>query len=170
MGRAITRRYLALFSALMQHKRLLRRVRKEFTTKCSAEGSSEITQCYQRLNYLATERGFIIQDVPADGDCLFSAISVQLENVGIQRIESRDLRSAVAQYMEQNPMITSELHYRSFISSSVSNDDSNFMNIDTGAPTEENHLISTIEDEDTRAELLWTKYLKRLKQMLGVTT
>ena len=61
------------------------------TKSNSSEGSSEIAQGYQRLNDLATERGFIIQDVPADGDCLFSAISVQLENVGIQRIESRNL-------------------------------------------------------------------------------
>ena len=61
-------------------------------------------------------------------------------------------------------MITNELHYRSFISSAVSNDDSNFMNVDTEAPTEEEHLISKIEDEDTLAELLLTKYLKRLKQ------
>ena len=38
------------------------------------------------------------------------------------------------------------------------------MNVDTEAPTEEDHFISTIEDEDTRAELLWIKYLKRLKQ------
>ena len=130
----------------------------------SAEGSSEIAQGYQRLNDLATERGFIIQDVPADGDCLFYAISVQLENVGIQQTESRDLRSAVARYMEQNPMITNELHYRNFISSAVGDDDSNFMNVDTEAPTEEDNLISTIEDKDTRAELLWTRYLKRLKQ------
>ena len=36
------------------------------------------------------------------------------------------------------------------------------MNVDTEAPTEEDHLISTIEDEDTRAELIM--YLKRLKQ------
>ena len=43
--------------------------------------------------------GFVIKDVPADGDCLFSAISVQLESIGI---ESRDLRSAIAHYMEQN--------------------------------------------------------------------
>ena len=72
----------------------------------SSEGSSEIAQGYRRLNDLATEKGFIIQDVPTDGYCLFSAISVQLESVGIQLVESRDLRYAVAQYMEQNPMIT----------------------------------------------------------------
>ena len=103
----------------------------------SYEGSSEIAQGYKRLNDLATERGFIIQDIPADGDCLFSVISVQLQNVGIQQIVSRDLRSAVAQYMEQNPTITSELYYRNFVSSAVSNDYSNFMNVDTEAPAEE---------------------------------
>ena len=79
----------------------------------SSKGSSEIAQGYQRLNDLATERGFIIQDVPADGDCLFSVISVQLQNVGIQQIESRHLRSAVAHYMEQNPIVNiTEISYQ----------------------------------------------------------
>ena len=61
-------------------------------------------------------------------------------------------------------MITNELHYRNFISGAVSSDDSDLLNADTEAPTEEDSLISTVEDENTRAELLWMKYLKRLKQ------
>ena len=77
-----------------------------------------------------------------------------MESIGFQQIESRDLRSAVAQYMEQDPMITNELHYRNFISSVVSGDDSDLLNADTEAPTEEDSLISTVNDENTRAELL----------------
>ena len=79
---------LALFSALMQHdcSEEFKKNSPRNTKSNSSEGSSEIAQGYQRLNDLATERGFIIQDVPTDGDCLFSAISVQLENVGIQQI------------------------------------------------------------------------------------
>ena len=61
-------------------------------------------------------------------------------------------------------MITNELHYRNFISGAVSGDNSDLLNADTEAPTEEDSLISTVEDENTRAELLWMKYLKRLKQ------
>ena len=56
-------------------------------------------------------------------------------------------------------MITFELHYRNLISNAVGGYHSNFMNVDAEAPTED-YLISTIEDEYTRAELLWTKYLK----------
>jgi hypothetical protein len=132
--------------------------------KLSYEGSSKIAQTYQKLRCLASERGFVIKDVPADGDCLFSAISVQLESIGIQKVESRDLRSAVADYMEQNPMVTEELHYRNFISTAIGGDDYNFLNADTEAPTEEDSHISAIEDEDTRAELQWIKYLERLKE------
>ena len=39
------------------------------------------------LNSLARERGFVVQDVPRDGNCLFSAVSMQLENLGIQHGE-----------------------------------------------------------------------------------
>ena len=35
------------------------------------------------LNSLARERGFVVQDVPRDGNCLFSAVGMQLENVAI---------------------------------------------------------------------------------------
>ena len=38
------------------------------------------------------------------------------------------------------------------------------MNVDNEPPTDEDDLISKIEDEDARAELLWTKCLKRLKE------
>ena len=49
-----------------------------------SELDARIIQGYRMLTFLASQRGFSIQDVPADGDCLFSAISLQLESVGIQ--------------------------------------------------------------------------------------
>ena len=62
------------------------------------------------------------------------------------------------------PLVTEELHYRNFISTAIVGDDYNSLNADTEAPTEEDAHISAIEDEDTRAELQWIKYLKRLKE------
>ena len=83
---------LILFSALMQQD-----CSEEFENICeismksskdvepkSSEDSSEIALGYQLLNDLVKERGFIIKDVPADGDCLFSAVSVQLESIAFQ--------------------------------------------------------------------------------------
>ena len=61
-------------------------------------------------------------------------------------------------------MVTEELHYRNFISTAIGCDDYNSLNADTEAPTEEDAHISAIEDEDTRAELQWIKYLERLKE------
>ena len=45
--------------------------------------SEEVT-----LNFIAQERGFSIRDVPTDGNCLFSAVAVQLDSLGIQRGET----------------------------------------------------------------------------------
>ena len=143
--------HLTLFSALMQQdcsgedcEISVKLPSRDPKSNSSYEGSSKIAQTYQKLRCLASERGFVIKDVPADGDCLFSAISVQLESIGIQKVESRDLRSAVADYMEQNPMVTEELHYRNFISTAIGGDDYNFLNADTEAPTEEDSHISAI--------------------------
>ena len=116
---------------------------RDLESNSSYEGSSKIAQTYQKLRCLASERGFVINDVPADGDCLFSAISVQLESIGIQKVESRDVRSAVAHYMEQNPK-DYIIETRNFISTAIGSDDYNSLNADTEAPTEEDSRNSAI--------------------------
>ena len=45
------------------------------------------------LNSLARVRGFSVRDIPRDGNCLFSAVAVQLDRLGIQRGET-SLRAA----------------------------------------------------------------------------
>ena len=92
--------HLTLLSALMEDCEISMKLpSRDLESTSSYQGRSKIAQSYQKLRCLASEMGFVIKDVPADGDCLFSAISVQLESIGI---ESRDLRSAIAHYMEQN--------------------------------------------------------------------
>ena len=73
--------HLTLFSALMQQdcseedcEISMKLPSRDLESNSSYEVSSKIAQSYQKLRCLASERGFVINDVPADGDCLFSAI------------------------------------------------------------------------------------------------
>ena len=71
-----------------------------------SELDARIIQGYCTLTVLASQRGFSIQDasiqdVPADGDCLFFAISFQLESVGIQPPESNELRHHIWSKIQQ---------------------------------------------------------------------
>ena len=50
------------------------------------------------LNSPARERGFGVQYVPRDGNCLFSAVAMQLENVGIQ-LGERNLREELIKHV-----------------------------------------------------------------------
>ena len=43
------------------------------------------------LYSLEREKGFAVQDVPRDGNCLFSVVKIQLENLGIQLGERNQL-------------------------------------------------------------------------------
>ena len=57
-----------------------------------SEVDARIIQATRMLTELATKRRFSVHNVPADGDCLFSAIALQLESLGIQAVRSKDLR------------------------------------------------------------------------------
>ena len=67
------------------------------------------------LNSLARERGFAVQDVPGDGDCLFSAVGVQLENIGIQS-GRRNLRAELVEHLQSSPYTHGSSHLRNYVS------------------------------------------------------
>ena len=96
------------------------------------------------MNTLARERGFAVQDVPRDGNCLFSAVCMQLENVGIQLGEI-NLRVELVEHLQTHPYT----HGSAF-------------NADTEAPTEEDEFISSTEDPELQQQLRWLRYLGRL--------
>ena len=52
-----------------------------------------------KLETIASQNGFTIHDVPADGDCMFSAIVYQLNSIGIH-VDSQTLRQNVAEYLQ----------------------------------------------------------------------
>ena len=111
------------------------------------------------LNSLARERGFAVQDVPGDGDCLFSAVGLQLENVGIQS-GRRNLRAELVEHLQSSPYTHGSSHLRNYVSAPVVADDP--LNADTEAPTRQDEVISSIVDADLRQQLRWLQYLERL--------
>ena len=112
------------------------------------------------LNSLAQERGFSVIDVPRDGDCLFSAVAVQLNSLGIQPGET-SLREQLVEYLEAHPYThDGSSHFRNYISAPVVSDDPS--NADTEAPSEQDNVISSVDDLQLRQQLRWLHYLERL--------
>ena len=111
------------------------------------------------LSSVASRNGFTVHDIPADGNCLFSAIAYQLPSIGITDIDANNLRIMLVNYLEDHPTVEG-IHYRSFLSEPVPS--TNAYNADTEAPTAEDEIIEAVDDSDTRAQLRWLRYLERL--------
>ena len=111
------------------------------------------------LNFLARERGFAVQDVPKDGDCLFSAVGMQLENICIPS-SRRNLRAELVKHLQSSPYTHGSSHLRDYVLAPVKADDA--LNADTEAPTRQDEVISSIEDADLRQQLRWLYYLEKL--------
>ena len=114
------------------------------------------------LNSLVRERGFSVRDVPRDGDCLFSAVAVQLNSLGIQPGKT-SLREQLMEYLEAHPYThDGSSHFRNYVSAPVVSDDPS--NADTEAPSEQDNIISSVDDLQLRQQLRWLHYLERLNE------
>ena len=60
------------------------------------------------LSRVARERGFIVHDVPGDGNCLFNSIAYQLQHCSLS---SDTIRSMLVSHLRENAM-----HYSRFVS------------------------------------------------------
>ena len=105
-------------------------------------------------------RGFSVQEVPRDGNCLFPAVKVQLDHLGIERGET-SLREQLVEYLQSHPYTHDcSSHLKEFISAPV---DSEYpSNADTEAPSEQDEFISSTEDPHMRQQPRWLRYLARL--------
>ena len=72
--------------------------------------SDELSLALHKLKTLALQNGFAIYDVPYDGNCMFSAISHQLQTSDVCNVDSSELRQMVASHMEANAA-----SYRGFV-------------------------------------------------------
>ena len=122
--------------------------------ECSGD---ELSLALQKLKKLAFQNGFTIFDVPYDGNCMFSAISHQLQTSNICSIDSSELRQMVASHMEANAAL-----YRGFVCQPVATNSK--YNADTEPPTDEDEYINSVSDPELQTQLRWDKYLRHLRQ------
>ena len=75
--------------------------------QCDAEQVSKKNNLPSDLRTIAANKGFFVSDNQASGNCLFHALSEQLESViGIQ-ISHKELRKTLVQFLDENPYLVS---------------------------------------------------------------
>lgn len=55
----------------------------------------------EKLKQIALDKGFEVVDNPGDGDCMYHALSHQLNLEGISCVSYKELRATIADYVEQ---------------------------------------------------------------------
>ena len=125
-------------------------------TACLQSDDDPFTIAFNILETVARENGFAIQNVPYDGDCLFSSIAYQLKSIVTSSMDKNTLRQMVADHLENNSIL-----YMGFLSQPVVSNDA--YNADTEPPDDQDAYIETVTDHDLQTELRWVKYLKRLR-------
>ena len=61
------------------------------------------------LKVVAESAGYDLKDVPADGDCMFSAISVSLQQLGMH-YSAQELRQRAAEHLRENPFVDGDIN------------------------------------------------------------
>jgi len=63
------------------------------------------------LEKIASDKGFIISDNEGSGNCMFYALSEQLNLVKGIQISHVELRQRIVQYLKENPTLVSRCYY-----------------------------------------------------------
>lgn len=71
--------------------------------------SSKATDLYSALAQKAKDRGFEVSENCGQGDCMFYALSEQLELVKGITLSAEKLRKELVQYLKENPKLVSTL-------------------------------------------------------------
>ena len=77
--------------------------------KIKREARREASKTYLSLNLkrIALEKGFVISDNQGGGNCMFFALSEQLDHIKGIKITHEELRRTVVQYLNDNPRLVS---------------------------------------------------------------
>ena len=101
--------------------------------------------------WLETDQGMVT---------LFSAVTVQMDNLGIH-CSKASLREQLVEYLQIRPYTRDgSSHFREYISAPTVSDDPS--NADTEALSEHNEFIKATEDPCLCQQLRWQQYLDRL--------
>jgi len=121
----------------------------------SMEDSNAFSEALCELEAVAHQSGFSIHAVPSDGNCMFSAVSHQLQITGVGSVDSNELREMVANHLEANSAL-----YCDAVSHPVAPQDA--YNADTEPPTVEDEYINSVGDSQLRLQLWWEQYMRGL--------
>ena len=124
------------------------------------------------IGRLADRYGFIVCDVPGDGNCCFTALSLGLCNAGIQSLPAEMLRRDVVQYFRSSENTS---RYQEFVSGpdtltssisslSLSVEQNRRHGHDVECPEEVDFTISMIPDNVIRQRERWNRYVNRLEE------
>ena len=61
----------------------------------------------EELKKITLNKGFVISDNQGEGNCMFYALSEQLDSVKRIHISHEELRQRLVQYLKQNPALVS---------------------------------------------------------------
>ena len=75
--------------------------------RCDAEQVSKKTNLPSDLRTIAANKGFLVSDNQASGNCLFHALSEQLQSVKGIQISHKELRKTLVQFLDENPNLVS---------------------------------------------------------------
>ena len=75
--------------------------------RCDAEQVSKKTNLPSDLRKIAANKGFFVSVNQASGNCLFYALSEQLQSVKGIQISHKELRKTLVQFLDENPNLVS---------------------------------------------------------------
>ena len=79
--------------------------------QCDVSKVNGNTDLLAELEKIALDKGFVISDNEGSGNCMFHALSEQLNLVKGIKISHRELRQSIVQYLRKNPELVSLLFY-----------------------------------------------------------
>ena len=72
---------------------------------------SSNTDLLAELEKIASDKGFVISDNEGSGNCMFYALSEQLNFVKGIKISHGELRQSIVQYLRKNPKLVSLVYF-----------------------------------------------------------
>ena len=75
--------------------------------QCDVNKVRSNTDLLAELEKIASDKGFVISDNEGSGNCMFYALSEQLNSVKGIKISHGELRQSIVQYLRKNPKLVS---------------------------------------------------------------
>jgi len=84
--------------------------------QCHVSKVNSNTDPSAELKKIASDKGFVISDSEGSGNCMFHALSEQLNLVKGIKISHGELRQSIVQYLRKKPKLVSLVFYFVFLS------------------------------------------------------